>query len=74
MVKMENNLSIRLLKIINNSDEPLETSEIVKNAKETRAKVLYRLGKLRGDGKIKGKQVGASKKCWIWWRIDAFRR
>ena len=62
-------LSRRILGIISSSDEPLETREIeLKLQGETRMKILYRLTNLRGDGRIRGKQVGSGKGTWIWWK------
>lgn len=61
-------LSKRILEVLDKAQEPLETKEIedlLKNS--TRIKVLYRLNLLRGDGLIKGKQVGSGKGTWIWW-------
>jgi len=58
-----------ILKTIENSDEPLETKEIQeKNKKITRTKLIYRLFNLRGESLIKGKQIGAGKGSWIWWK------
>lgn len=62
-------VSKKILDIIVNAGEPLETREIeliLKNV--TRIKVLYRLNNLRGEGQIKGKPVGSGKGCWIWWK------
>jgi repressor of nif and glnA expression len=66
------------LKIINETDEPVETKEIEEMVKKsvedvTRAKLFYRLNNLRGEGLIKGKFVGPGKGVWIWWRKDAFK-
>ena len=72
MLKERDSSQDKILKIISNSDEPLETREIETRLKETRIKVLYRLFKLRGEGKIQAKQVGSGKGCWIWWKKDAF--
>ncbi len=61
-------ISDKLFKIIKEANEPLETAEIellLKNV--TRVKILYRLTNLRGEGLIKGKQVGSGKGTWIWW-------
>jgi repressor of nif and glnA expression len=61
--------TISILKIVENSKEPLETREIEVLAKKiTRTKILYRLNNLRAESLIKGKQVGAGKGTWIWWR------
>lgn len=62
--------SEKILKIIKEVGEPLETREIEELLKkETRTKILYRLNNLRGDGLIKGKVVGSGKGTWIWWAI-----
>lgn len=60
--------SKNILKVLKDAEEPLETKEIeliLKNV--TRVKLLYRLNNLRGEGLIKGKQVGSGKGTWIWW-------
>ena len=62
----------KILEVIKNSEEPLETKEIVRELDETRTKILYRLRELRGEGLIRGKIVGAGKGTWIWWKKDAF--
>ena len=66
---MDDKISTQILKVLEKSKEPLETMEIEKaipNA--TRIMVLNRLKDLRGEGRIKGKRVGAgSKGVWIWW-------
>jgi repressor of nif and glnA expression len=76
---MEDLISNTALNIINNSEEPLETKEILERIAEkikkesvTRTKIFYRLNLLRGERKIKGKFTGPGKGVWIWWRIDAF--
>jgi len=62
-------LRTRILQIIQQAQEPLETREIEELlAKSTRVKILYRLNLLRGDGLIKGKPVGSGKGTWIWWK------
>lgn len=61
-------VSKRILSILKKSDEPLETKELELTLKDvTRIKLLYRLNNLRGDGLVKGKQVGSGKGTWIWW-------
>ena len=58
-----------ILKLIENSNEPLETKEIQDKLKKiTRTKILYRLNNLRAEVLIRGKQIGAGKGTWIWWR------
>ena len=57
-----------IFKVLEKAGEPLETKEIgiiLKNV--SRIKLLYRLNNLRGEGLIKGKQVGSGKGTWIWW-------
>lgn len=65
------------LKIINETDEPLETKELQEMVGKvvtdvTRTKLFYRLNNLRGEGLIKGKFVGPGKGVWIWWKKNAF--
>lgn len=61
--------TISILKIIESSNEPLETKEIQDKLKKiTRTKILYRLNNLRAEALIKGKQIGAGKGTWIWWK------
>ena len=70
---MPDKISDQILKIIESANEPLETQEIVgKVGKVSRAIVIYRLNNLRGDGKIKGKSIGAGKGNWVWWSVKAF--
>jgi len=70
LMKLEKEVITRgILKIINESEEPLETKEIevmLKNV--SRVMILYRLNNLRGEGLIKGKQIGSGKGTWIWWK------
>lgn len=70
---MPDKISDQILRIIELANEPLETKEIVdKLSKVSRAMVIYRLNNLRGEGKIKGKSIGAGKGNWIWWSSKAF--
>ena len=67
------------LKVINETNEPLETKEIEEMVGKhiedvTRTKLFYRLNNLRGEGLIKGKFIGPGKGVWIWWRKDAFEK
>ena len=68
------------LEILDLSDEPLETKEILARINSrlkkdtTRTILFYRLNLLRGEGKIKGKFAGPGKGVWIWWRGSAFVR
>ena len=62
--------SKNILRVLKDAEEPLETKEIeliLKNV--TRVKLLYRLNNLRGEGLIKGKQVGSGKGTWIGWEV-----
>lgn len=74
---MLDSISNTVLKIIQNSEEPLETKEIqekvINSIKDiTRTKLFYRLNNLRGEGLIKGKFVGPGKGVWIWWDANLF--
>jgi len=61
----------KVLEILKESSEPLETKEIEEIMKNvTRAKLIYRLNNLRGEGLIKGKVVGSGKGTWIWWKNE----
>ncbi len=78
---MEDKIREEILKLLNESSEPLETKEIEEKLKDkikkesiTRTKIFYRLNLLRGDGKIKGKFTGPGKGVWIWWRFDTFEK
>lgn len=73
MHRNNDKISKKILKILAEALEPLETKEIeliLKNV--TRIKVLYRLNLLRGNGVITGKPVGSGKGTWIWWRKGLF--
>lgn len=73
MRKKDDVLSDRILKLLANAKEPLETKEIELLLKTvSRIKVLYRLNLLRGDGLVKGKPVGSGKGTWIWWLPKKF--
>ena len=66
-----------VLRIIDSSESPLETKEIVDLAKKqdstlTRTIVLKRLSDLRGDLALKGKYVGSGKGVWVWWSNKLF--
>ena len=63
-------LRTKILHIIERAQEPLETKEIEDMLVNfTRIKIMYRLNLLRGEGVIKGKQVGSGKGTWIWWKL-----
>ncbi len=65
---MEDTLKAKILKVIKQTKEPLETKEILSIAKGTRIKALLRLHELRGEGLVKGKHIGSGKGTWIWWK------
>lgn len=66
---MEDEIYKKIINVIKSSDEPIETKEIEQKIKGvSRDKILYRLFNLRGEGAIKGKQVGSGKGTWIWWK------
>ena len=76
---MQDSIADAILKIIQDSAEPLETKEIQKKIEDsikdvTRTKLFYRLTNLRGDGLIKGKFVGPGKGVWIWWKTGLFSK
>ena len=77
---MQDILEENILKVIQNSNEPLETKEIQKLLEDskikslTRTKIFYRLNNLRGEGKIKGKFVGPGKGVWIWWNPSVYEK
>lgn len=80
-MKHQEKLSSEILKVIESSQEPLETKEIEvlmqkKKLKEsiTRTKIFYRLNLLRGEGRIKGKFIGPGKGVWIWWTHLLFNK
>lgn len=64
---MEDRLKTKIVNIIKQAKEPLETKEILNTAKGTRIMVLMRLHELRGEGLVKGKHIGSGKGTWIWW-------
>ncbi len=67
-------LSKAILKLICESEEPLETKEVESTMAKvkgvTRTKLFYRLMLLRGEGLIIGKFVGPGKGVWIWWKKE----
>lgn len=66
-------LSQKILSLLAQATEPLETKEIEKLLPQaTRVKIIYRLNSLRGDGLLKGKPVGSGKGAWIWWKSGIF--
>ena len=76
---MQDSIANAILKIIQDSAEPLETKEIQEKLEDsiknvTRTKLFYRLTNLRGDGVIKGKFIGPGKGVWIWWKPEAFSK
>ena len=74
---MQDQITKAALKLIDESNEVLETKEIQNNLfasikDVTRTKLFARLNNLRGEGLIKGKFVGPGKGVWIWWKVSAF--
>jgi repressor of nif and glnA expression len=70
---MQDLITKTALKIIQESNEVLETKEIEEKVSNsikdiTRTKLFSRLNNLRGEGLIKGKFVGPGKGVWIWWK------
>jgi len=66
-----------ILQTLSSNSAPLETKEVLelvqKQSPATRAIVFKRLTNLRGDGLIKGKQIGCGKGTWIWWNEKAIK-
>ncbi len=76
---MQDNLKEKILEVISDAGEPLETKEIQTTLKKslknvTRTKVFYRLTNLRGERLIEGKFVGPGKGVWIWWDPKPFEK
>jgi len=72
---MKDDLSRQILKIVNNSNAPLETKEIhekirIDLGEVSRSKLMYRLSNLRAEGEIQGKYVGSGKGVWIWYKSE----
>jgi hypothetical protein len=70
---MNDLITSKTLEIIQESNEVLETKEIlekllISSSDVTRTKLFSRLNNLRGEGLIKGKFVGSGKGVWIWWK------
>ena len=63
-------ISKRIVSILEKSKEPLETKEIENKMTDvTRTKILSRLKDLAVTSKVRGKRVGAGTKgVWIWWK------
>ncbi|VVB83979.1 Uncharacterised protein [uncultured archaeon] len=75
----EDSITKAALKIIEESDDVLETKEIeekilVSIKDVTRTKLFARLNNLRGSNEIRGKFVGPGKGVWIWWKKNMFSK
>jgi DNA-binding Lrp family transcriptional regulator len=71
----KDNITKRILRILNSSDAPLETKEIhekinIEIGEVSRSKLMYRLNNLRAEREIQGKYVGSGKGVWIWWKSE----
>ena len=74
MLLVEDELSRKILKIIDSSEQPLETNEIVKRVGSiTRSKAGHRLAYLALKDKINYKVVGAKRGIYIWWSKSPLR-
>lgn len=74
-MSLKDEISEKIVGIIGDSFDPLETKEIFEKVRTeiadlSRSKLMYRLSILRGDGEIQGKSVGSGKGVWIWWKAD----
>ena len=72
---MQDSLTKLALKIIEDSNDVLETKKVQEKVEAsvkdiTRTKIFSRLNNLRGEGLIKGKFVGPGKGVWIWWKQE----
>jgi hypothetical protein len=68
-------LPSKILKIVNASDKPLHTLEVVRtNLKASDYQVKMSLIRLMNEGKISGRLLDVARGVWIWWPKDAFRK
>jgi len=68
-------LPSKILKIVNASDKPLHTSEVVRaNLKASDYQVKMSLIRLMNEGKISGRLLDVARGIWIWWPKNAFRK
>jgi hypothetical protein len=68
-------LSSKILKIVNSSDKPLHTSEMVRaHLKASDYQVKMSLIRLMNEGKISGRLLDVARGVWIWWPKNAFRK
>lgn len=67
------NLSHKILKAVNASDQPLHTAEIARQFQGlSHYRVQITLIRLMNSGEISGRLLDVAKGIWIWWRKDAF--
>ena len=67
------NLSHKILKAVNASDQPLHTAEITRQFQGlSHYRVQITLIRLMNSGEISGRLLDVAKGIWIWWRKDAF--
>ena len=64
---MTDDISIKALRIIRKSSEPMSTKELQERLMITRTKMFYRLNRLVVEGKIRGKYISSGKGVWVWW-------
>ena len=67
------NLSHKILKAVNASDQPLHTAEIARQFQGlSHYRVQITLIRLMNSGETSGRLLDVAKGIWIWWRKDAF--
>ena len=67
------NLSHKILKAVNASDQPLHTAGIARQFQGlSHYRVQITLIRLMNSGETSGRLLDVAKGIWIWWRKDAF--
>ncbi|RLE47580.1 hypothetical protein DRJ25_02065 [Candidatus Woesearchaeota archaeon] len=71
-------ISQQLVRILQTSDQPLETAEIIALVQSefpvSRKIILKRLHDLKDSEEIEAKFLGSGKGVWVWWRKSAFKK
>jgi len=67
------NLEEKVLKLIEEENQPLTTNEIVEKTGKTRARVKYILQQMVSRQLVDGKQSSKPRGPWIWWKKDFFK-
>jgi hypothetical protein len=74
-IVLKDRLTHDILQIIESSNVPLQTEEIVKQLQKnkpvvTRTKVIYRLQNLRAENLVGSRILDVGKGVWIWWNMS----